>query len=177
MRIAVFLMRKLQKILTEIWKLSTNVRKTNHILSRFLEEWRNVVAWMLYGPRSIWYRYYTFCYGQYESQKKDILKNIHSSCKKINFFHNFRETQKMCTLLQLLVSIYMQHRNICRKDCEWTKYIFHFKEKILSWKWKDFSSHLEMIMNKLQVFWLNTEVLEIYCMQISKFKGKNKPKD
>ena len=81
----------------------------------------------------------------------------------------------MCTLLQLLVSIYMQHRNICRKDCEWTKYIFHLKEKFLSWIWKDFSSHLEMIMNKLQVFRLNMEFLNSYCMQISKFEGKNKP--
>ena len=91
--IKLILMRKLKKM-TEIWKLSTNVRKTNHILSRFLEEWRNVVAWMLYGPRSIWYRYYTFCYGQYESQKKDILKNIHSSCKKINFFSQFSGNTK-----------------------------------------------------------------------------------
>ena len=91
--IKLILMRKFKKM-TEIWKLSTNVRKTNHILSRFLEEWRNVVAWMLYGPRSIWYRYYTFCYGQYESQKKDILKNIHSSCKKINFFSQFSGNTK-----------------------------------------------------------------------------------
>ena len=83
----------------------------------------------------------------------------------------------MCTLLQLLVSIYMQHRNICRKDCEWTKYIFHLKEKFLSWIWKDFSSHLEMIMNKLLVFRLNMEVWKFYCMQISKFKGTNKPQN
>ena len=43
MHMANFFMRKIENIWTEFWKLSTNMWKTNHVVSHFQEKWRNVV--------------------------------------------------------------------------------------------------------------------------------------
>ena len=117
-------MRKIENIMTEIWKLSTNVWKTNHVISKFEEEWRNVVECFMC---CVWkYRHYFVAGNMWVKRTRH---NIFCSFHRIRIYFFSQNSGKMCMqtffCLHAVYKILKRYRTKC---CEWTKY-FPLKEK------------------------------------------------